>query len=151
MQKSLNQQLFEFNYEQNFRDEDFYVSSSNKHIFDFLNKWPKWEKNFINIIGERFSGKTHLMSIFLKKYNGLKIESKSLNEYHIKEIKLYENIILEDMDKKVNEKLFYTLFNTIEQDNKFLIITSNDPLTKIDFELPDLKSRSKTFILQNKK
>ena len=49
----------------------------------------------------------------------------------------------------MDEKLFYTLFNTIEQDNKFLIITSNDPLTKIDFELPDLKSRSKTFILQN--
>ena len=147
--KDINQQIIKFNHDINLSKENFFISKSNKHIFDFLNKWPKWEKNFINIVGERFSGKTHLMSIFLKKYNGLKIESKSLNEYHIKEIKLYENIILEDMDKKVNEKLFYTLFNTIEQDNKFLIITSNDPLTKIDFELPDLKSRSKTFILQN--
>ena len=147
--KDINQQIIKFNHDTNLSKENFFISKSNKHIFDFLNKWPKWEKNFINIIGERFSGKTHLMSIFLKKYNGLKIESKSLNEYHIKEIKLYENIILEDMDKKVNEKLFYTLFNTIEQDNKLLIITSNDPLTKIDFELPDLKSRSKTFILQN--
>ena len=147
--KDINQQIIKFNHDTNLSKENFFISKSNKHIFDFLNKWPKWEKNFINIVGERFSGKTHLMSIFLKKYNGLKIESKSLNEYHIKEIKLYENIILEDMDKKVDEKLFYTLFNTIEQDNKFLIITSNIPLTKIDFELPDLKSRSKTFILQN--
>ena len=147
--KDINQQIIKFNHDTNLSKENFFISKSNKHIFDFLNKWPKWEKNFINIVGERFSGKTHLMSIFLKKYNGLKIESKSLNEYHIKEIKLYENIILEDMDKKVDEKLFYTLFNTIEQDNKFLIITSNNPLTKINFELPDLKSRSKTFILQN--
>ena len=147
--KDINQQIIKFNHDTNLSRDNFFISKSNKHIFDFLNKWPKWEKNFINIVGERFSGKTHLMSIFLKKYNGLKIESKSLNEYHIKEIKLYENIILEDMDKKVDEKLFYTLFNTIEQDNKFLIITSNNPLTKIDFELPDLKSRSKTFILQN--
>ena len=147
--KDINQQIMKFNHDTNLSKDNFFISKSNKHIFDFLNKWPKWEKNFINIVGERFSGKTHLMSIFLKKYNGLKIESKSLNEYHIKEIKLYENIILEDMDKKVDEKLFYTLFNTIEQDNKFLIITSNNPLTKIDFELPDLKSRSKTFILQN--
>ena len=147
--KNLNQKIIKFNHDTNLSKDNFFISKSNKHIFDFLNKWPKWEKNFINIVGERFSGKTHLISIFLKKYNGLKIESKSLNEYHIKEIKLYENIILEDMDKKVDEKLFYTLFNTIEQDNKFLIITSNIPLTKIDFELPDLKSRSKTFILQN--
>ena len=147
--KDINQQIIRFNHEINLSKDNFFISKSNKHIFDFLNKWPKWEKNFINIVGERFSGKTHLISIFLKKYNGLKIDSKSLNEYHIKEIKLYENIILEDIDKKVDEKLFYTLFNTIEQDNKFLIITSNNPLTKIDFELPDLKSRSKTFILQN--
>ena len=147
--KDIKQQIIKFNHDTNLSKENFFISKSNKHIFDFLNKWPKWEKNFINIVGERFSGKTHLTSIFLKKYNGLKIDSKSLNEYHIKEIKLYENIILEDMDKKVDEKLFYTLFNTIEQDNKFLIITSNIPLTKIDFELPDLKSRSKTFILQN--
>jgi len=147
--KDIKQQIIKFNHDTNLSKENFFISKSNKHIFDFLNKWPKWEKNFINIVGERFSGKTHLMSIFLKKYNGLKIESKSLNEYHIKEIKLYENIILEDIDKNVDEKLFYTLFNIIEQNNKFLIITSNNPLTKIDFNLPDLKSRSKTFILQN--
>ena len=147
--KDINQQIIKFNHDTNLSKDNFFISKSNKHIFDFLNKWPKWEKNFINIVGERFSGKTHLISIFLKKYNGLKIESKSLNECHIEEIKLYENIILEDIDKKVDEKLFYTLFNIIEQDNKFLIITSNNPLTKINFELPDLKSRSKTFILQN--
>ena len=147
--KDINQQIIKFNHDTNLSKDNFFISKSNKHIFDFLNKWPKWEKNFINIVGERFSGKTHLASIFLKKYNGLKIDSKSLNEYHIKEIKLYENIILEDIDKNVDEKLFYTLFNIIEQNNKFLIITSNNPLTKIDFNLPDLKSRSKTFILQN--
>ena len=147
--KDMKQQIIKFHHYTNLSKDNFFISKSNKHVFDFLNKWPKWEKNFINIVGERFSGKTHLISIFLKKNKGLKIQSKSLNEYHIKSIKLHENIILEDVEKKVNEKLFYTLFNTIEQDNKFLIITSSKPLTKINFELSDLKSRSKTFILQN--
>ena len=34
------------------------------NIFDLLNKWPKWEKNFLNINGQKFSGKTHLVNIF---------------------------------------------------------------------------------------
>ena len=36
-----------------------------------LNNWPKWEKNFLNITGDKYSGKTHLMNIFIKKFKGL--------------------------------------------------------------------------------
>ena len=31
--KNHHQQLIKFNYEQNFKNEDFYVSKSNEHIF----------------------------------------------------------------------------------------------------------------------
>ena len=62
--KSLNQLLLDFDYEQNFKDDDFYVGKSNFHSFELINNWPKWEKNFLNIIGEKFSGKTHLLIFF---------------------------------------------------------------------------------------
>ena len=39
--KDLNQEIIKFDYGQNFTDDDFYVSKSNKHIFDLLIKWPK--------------------------------------------------------------------------------------------------------------
>ena len=45
-------------------------------FLNFLIKWPKWEKNFLNISGEKFSGKTHLIKIFLKKIKGIKIGCK---------------------------------------------------------------------------
>jgi len=147
--RDLDQQIIKFDYEKNFRYEDFYVSKSNEHIFNFIDSWPKWEKNFVNINGENFSGKTHIANIFLKKNKGIKLETKTLNNDHLKEIKLHENIILENLDKNVNEKLIYTLFNLIEQDNKYLVVTSIEPITSIKFELNDLKSRSKNFILQN--
>ena len=35
---NLNQLIIKFDYEQNFKDDDFYVSSSNRHIFNLLNK-----------------------------------------------------------------------------------------------------------------
>ena len=85
--KSLNQLLLDFDYKQNFRDDDFYVGKSNFYTFELINNWPKWEKNFLNISGEKFSGKTHLAKIFLKKYNGILVDSKSLNDENLKEIK----------------------------------------------------------------
>ena len=42
----LNQLILNFDYDQNFKDQDFYVSKSNEFAFKLLNSWPKWEKNF---------------------------------------------------------------------------------------------------------
>jgi len=145
--KSLNQLLLDFDYEQNFRDDDFYVGKSNFYPFELINNWPKWEKNFLNISGEKFSGKTHLTNIFLKKFDGIRIESSLLTDENLKIIKSYQNIVLEDLDLNANEKLIYSLFNIIDQDNKFLIITSLEPIAEIDFTLEDLKSRTKNCLL----
>ena len=145
--KSLNQLLLDFNYEQNFRDDDFYVGKSNFYPFEIINNWPKWEKNFLNICGEKFSGKTHLTNIFLKKFNGIKIESNLIKNDNLKTIKAYQNVVLENLNLDVNEELIYSLFNIIDQDNKFLIITSSEPVATIDFRLDDLKSRTKNCII----
>ena len=145
--KSLNQLLLDFDYDQNFKDDDFYVGKSNFYPFELINKWPKWEKNFLNLSGEKFSGKTHLTNIFLKKFNGIRIESGLLNNENLRSIKPYQNIILGNLNSDINEKLIYTLFNIIDQDNKFLIITSLKPITEIDFKLEDLKSRTKNCLL----
>ena len=145
--KELNQQIIKFNHDSSFKDEDFYVSKSNKHIIDFLNKWPKWEKNFLNISGEKNSGKTHLVNIFLKRFKGIKIESNLLNNDNLKSIKPYQNIILEDLNLDIDEKLVYTLFNIVDQDNKYLIITSTQPIAALNFKLHDLRSRTKNCLL----
>ena len=145
--KSLNQLLLDFDYKQNFREDDFYVGKSNFYPFELINNWPKWEKNFLNISGEKFSGKTHLTNIFLKKFNGIRIESSLLTDENLKIFKPYQNVVLEDLDLQVNEKLMYSLFNIIDQDNKFLIITSLKPVAEINFRLEDLKSRTKNCLL----
>ena len=147
--RDIDQTIIKFDYDKNFKNDDFYLSKSNKHVFDFLNIWPKWERNFVNITGEKLSGKTHLMNIFLHKNKGIKFESKSLENDDLKKIKIYENIVIENLSSDVDEKLLYSLFNLIEQDNKFIIVTSLKPIVNITFELKDLKSRTKNFILLN--
>jgi chromosomal replication initiation ATPase DnaA len=132
---------------QNYTNDDYYVSKSNFYAYNLIDKWPSWEKNILNIHGEKYSGKTHLTNIFLKKFNGIRVESKLLNNENLKGIKLYQNVILEDLDLDINEKLIYTHFNKIDQDNKFLIITSSKPIAEINFKLEDLKSRTKNCLL----
>tara|TARA_B100001996_G_scaffold91494_1_gene68162 strand:- start:797 stop:1474 length:678 start_codon:yes stop_codon:yes gene_type:complete len=145
--KNLNQLILNFDYDQNFKDQDFYVSKSNEYSFKLLNSWPNWEKNFVNLIGEKYSGKTHLINIFLEKFKGMKIEASEIKNQSLKKIKIYENIIIENLDEKINENLFFTLLNIIEQDNKYLIITSKKPIVDFLFKLDDLNSRSKNFLL----
>tara|TARA_A100000164_G_C21785867_1_gene713368 strand:- start:184 stop:858 length:675 start_codon:yes stop_codon:yes gene_type:complete len=147
--KDLDQSIIKFDYDKNLKNDDFHISKSNVHIMNFLDKWPKWEKNFLNISGEKYSGKSHIISIFLKRFNGIKLDSKKIRDKDIKEIKIYQNVVIEDLDNNIDEKLLYSILNLIEQDNKYLIITSNKPIVNINFQLEDLKSRSKNFLLQN--
>ena len=144
---NLNQLILKFDYEQNFKDQDFYVSKSNEYSFKLLSSWPKWEKNFVNIIGEKFSGKTHLINIFLKRFKGIKINANEVNNQSLQKIKIYENIVIEDLDGEIDENLLFTLLNIIDQDNKYLIVTSKKPIVDIFFKLDDLNSRSKNFLL----
>ena len=145
--KNLNQQILKFDYEQNFKDQDFYVSKSNEYSFKLLNSWPKWEKNFVNLIGENFSGKSHLINIFLQNFKGIKINASKITNNFLKEIKIHENIIVEDLIESIDENLLFALVNTIEQDNKYLIVTSTKPIVEFKFKLQDLNSRSKNFLL----
>ena len=102
--KSLNQLLLNFNYKQNFNYDDFFVSNSNYFAFQLIEKWPHWEKNILNIYGEKSSGKSHLANIFYNKNKGKKINENQLNNETLKVFKLYENIILDDFKNQTEEK-----------------------------------------------
>jgi len=139
----LRQQLFNFELNKSFNKNDFFVSESNFYAYKLLLSWPKWEKKIINIYGEKYSGKSHLVEIFLEKYNGLKINLKDLKSYDLDELRFNENIIIDNISNDLDESLFYSLIDIIEKYNKFLILTSNISLNDLNFKLDDLKSRLK--------
>ena len=141
--KDLRQQLFNFEHSKNFSKNDFFVSESNFYAYNLLLSWPKWEKKIINIFGERYSGKTHLIEIFLEKNKGLIIELKNLKNYDLEKLRFNENIIIDNIKEGFDESLFYSLIDTIEKYNKFLILTSDKSLSDLNLKLDDLKSRLK--------
>jgi len=139
----LNQLLLDFDLKKNFNDYDYYVSKSNFFAFNIVDKWPKWEKKILNICGEKFSGKTHLANVFKSKSKALLINYNKINDDIFKKIKLFESIIIDDFNNNLNENLLYSIFNLVDQDNKYMLINSNIPISEIKFKLPDMISRSK--------
>ena len=139
----LDQLLLNFKTDKNYQNDDFYVSKSNFFAHKLLDSWPNWEKNIINIHGEKYSGKSHLSKIFVNKNKGIIFDAKKFKFTNQKELKLYQNIILDDFLGRVDEKSIFSLINFIDQNSKYLIINSLEPINKISFELKDLISRSK--------
>ena len=139
----LNQLLLKFDYKINFNEHDFYLSKSNSEAFNMVNKWPNWEKKILNISGEKFSGKSHLANIFRQKSKAFLVTGQEINNSVFKNLKLFESIIIDDFEKCYDEKILYSIFNLIDQDNKYLLINSLKPINEIEFILPDLSSRAK--------
>mgnify|MGYP003339928895 FL=1 len=142
----LNQLLLDFDHKIEFNEHDYYVSKSNYFAFNLIQNWTKWEKKILNISGDTFSGKTHLAKIFQNKSKALYLTDNDVNEEIFKKIKLSECIIIDDFEKIKNENLLYSLFNLIDQDNKYVLILSNRAISDINYSLDDLNSRAKNCI-----
>ena len=136
-----DQLILTFPSDKNYSKEDFFVTSSNKEAYDFINSWPKWVKRIVNIFGPPGSGKTHITSILKSKTSVLETESNLLNDNIFFKFKTKEALIIRNLNENISEKLFFSLWNTVIQDNKYLLITSINPISTYKLKLLDLKSR----------
>ena len=142
-----DQLILKFPSHQAYKREDFYVSPSNQEAYDFINSWPRWIKRIVNIFGPSGSGKSHLVSILKNKTSCLQINSNELNEKIFIRYKTKETLIIENLDKKISEKLLFSLWNVALQDNKYLMTTSKKPISSYKFKLKDLESRVKSSLI----
>jgi chromosomal replication initiation ATPase DnaA len=127
----MQQSILNFKYNEEYKTEDFIVSQSNQVAFDIL---YNFQKNCgmlpypytILINGPKGSGKTHLA--------------------HIWQAISIENITVENIDAIVDEEDLLHIFNSCNENKKFLLLTSSLPTNQIRFKLPDLDSRIKSIM-----
>ena len=136
-----DQLLLKFPSKQAYLKEDFYVSSSNNEAFKLIESWPKWIKKTVNIFGPQGSGKTHLISMLKNKTSTIDVDSNQVTDQIFFEFKLKEDLIIENLKENISENLLYTLYNVAQQDNKYFVLTSRNPINKFNFKSMDLKSR----------
>lgn len=112
------QSVFKFAPKHDYSLENFLVSDSNREAYHYVTNYP-WQSYALNIHGPSGSGKTYLAHIA----NLHKIEA------------------IDGVTSKTDQKDLLHRLNLTRENGKFILLTSEFPLTALDFSLPDLTSR----------
>ena len=126
-----------------YRADAYVVSRCNTDVYQWLEAWPAWSNTIgALIIGEPFSGKTHLCHTFFEKFPHARMLSGKAYAHH-HPFDLTESLfIIDDADKAPSEWLFH-FFNHMRAKNGHIILTMTRPYH--DWcQLPDLTSRLST-------
>ena len=121
--------------------EDYIVSSINTDAVIWLDIWPNWPSLGFIVCGPAGSGKSHLASALQTLSHGFIIEAKNIEESKLDNLTKNKCLIIEDIHKVKSEKLLLHIYNMMVERNNNLMLTSNKPISIINFKLLDLKSR----------
>ena len=143
----MDQLIFKFPFTKKYYDHDFYVSSNNFSAFKLIEDWPNWPGKWLNIFGEKGSGKTHLSKILEKKIGKTKlINAESVNNKIIDELHNFDCLIVDEFKNNIDESVLYSIFNQSRQVDNFVLFNSVFSMKNLNFSLDDLKSRVDSFI-----
>ena len=128
---------------------DFVVSECNEYAFEWLEKWPfKIRENFVCLVGEKGSGKTHLSRIWASRFSADFMSAH--DQIFDKWVDISSNessqkyFVLDDADEMNNEILLFYIYNTIKEKNAYLLLTAKSAPSKWNLLLADIKSRIST-------
>ena len=143
----MSQLVFKFPFKTKYYEQDYYVSSNNFSAYRLIESWPNWPGKWVNIFGPKGCGKTHLINILKKKINSVKIlDAKKIENGIISKLLKLDCLIIDNYEKNIDEKIFYSILNQTKQLDNYLVVNSIFPIRDNQFNLKDLKSRAESFV-----
>lgn len=147
---NITQLPLEFPHRPSLGREDFMVAGCNSEAVANIDLWPNWPYFAICIYGPEGCGKTHLANVFAQM-----VAMHTNHPYRIPFIKanqlnkemahtLFEQspqIVIEDLHNLTNQEAMFHLYNTYRDLGGNILFTSNQAPARINFTLPDLRSR----------
>tara|TARA_B100000686_G_scaffold348403_1_gene439366 strand:+ start:1036 stop:1695 length:660 start_codon:yes stop_codon:yes gene_type:complete len=120
---------------------DYFVNVTNSEAVEWIDMWPNWPYFGFIVYGSKSSGKSHLASVLKSISKGKMISAKNITKNNIEEFSNINCLIIENFEQLVFENAFFHLFNMCKENNNKIMLTSAVSPSKIEFKLPDLKSR----------
>ena len=143
----MSQLVFKFPFKTRYFEQDFFVSSNNFSAYKLIESWPNWPGKWVNIIGPTGSGKTHLSKILEKKIKKIKIlDAENINNNIVPILNQLECLIIDNYKNNIKEELLYSILNQSKQLEKYIVINSIKPISKMNLEIKDLQSRVNSFV-----
>ena len=111
------QAVFKFEDRHDYSLDNFFVADNNREAYDYITQ-ENWPNYAVNIYGPEGSGKT-----FLSKFADDNVTT------------------IEDITNDYDEEKLFHLLNSVKENSGRILLTSEQPLSEINFKLADLKSR----------
>ena len=143
----MDQLIFKFPFAKKYYEQDFFVSKNNFSAFKLVESWPSWPGKWLNLFGDKGSGKTHLAKILEKKINKIElIKAKDIKDQIIQDLNQLDCLIIDNYENNIEEKLLYSILNQSKQLDNYASLHLTNSIKNVNFNFVDLKSRISSFI-----
>ena len=143
----MNQLTFKFPFSKRYYETDYFVSQNNFSAFKLIDSWPNWPGKWLNIFGEKGSGKTHLTKILEKKIKKTNyVFADKIDNKVIDNLNKFDCLIVDGYKNNIEEHLLYSILNQSKQLDNFILLISEIAINEISFQLEDLRSRISSFV-----
>lgn len=150
MHSNSAQMALNFPYRPSLGREDFMVAKCNEQAVGAIDLWPQWPYFAICLVGDTGCGKTHLANVFAQKialatnhpYRIPFIKAANLDNNNIHQLfDTSAQIVIEDLPELKNQEALFHLYNTYRDMGGNILFTSTQAPARLNFTLPDLRSR----------
>ena len=146
----ISQLTLDFPHRPSLGRDDFLVAANNQDAVSMVESWPMWPFFAICIYGPSGCGKTHLANVFANNISNLTnypyripfIRAAQLNLENIHELFAQNKcLVVEDLENLQNQEALFHLYNMYRDEGGNILFTSELAPARLNFSLPDLRSR----------
>ena len=136
------QLAFVLPHEESLSRDNFLEGPANAAALALIDAWPEWPNRTMLLVGPEGSGKSHLASIWAEASGARSIRARALTAANVPGALATGALVLDDLRPgDFDERALFHLLNLAREDAAFVLVTARQPLTALEIELRDLRSR----------
>ncbi len=127
---------------ESFAREDFFESPANAGALALIDAWPDWPSRTVILVGQEGTGKSHLAAIWSALAGARFLAGKALNPAGVPAALSTGALVLENLAPlQFDQRALFHLFNMVQEQKAFVLITATAHPAGWSLDLPDLASR----------
>lgn len=127
---------------ESFAREDFFESPANAAALALVDAWPDWPSRIVALIGQEGTGKSHLAAIWSAAAGARFLSGKALSLASVPAALSTGALVVENLTlSQFDQRALFHLFNMVQEQNAFVLITATTHPASWPIGIPDLASR----------
>ena len=136
------QLAFALPHAESFTRDNFLEGPANAAGLALIDSWPDWPNRIMQLVGPEGAGKSHLAAIWAEQAGARSTSAHALTAAAVPGALATGALVVDDLKSSdVDERALFHLLNLAHEEGASILITSRVPLSALQIELHDLRSR----------